>query len=170
VLVRAREALGEASEEWREAVRHLDGCDACRAEALAADPLLAFRRVGREADEAPAAREASIRSMRDEVRAINRSRRLAARRSAHRRRRIAAAAVLVGVLVALALLAPRNGILVRDAVVLDAALPVPAPSGPLAEPSPPSLVEDLDRPGARVYEMRRSGLSLAMIVDDTLDV
>ena len=39
---------------WREALAHLDGCPACAAAALAADPLLVFRRLPR-----PAVREAA---------------------------------------------------------------------------------------------------------------
>ena len=52
-LVRERQALSHPfaretgdSLDWREALGHLDsGCPACRKAALAADPLLVFRRL-----------------------------------------------------------------------------------------------------------------------------
>ena len=33
-----------------------------------------------------------------------------------------------------------------------------------------SLVEDLDRPGARIYELPQSDMAVVMIVDASLDV
>ena len=78
---------------WAKAVTHLDACPRCRREAVAADPLLVFRRL--PASEMPEAEErAEAESMRQAVAAMRTARRLESRRSFAGWRRWAAAAVL----------------------------------------------------------------------------
>ena len=93
----ARGALEDAEPAgWAEAVAHFDACSRCRREALAADPLLVFRRL--PASEMPPAEEHSeVESMRQAVAAMRTARRLESRRSFAGWRRWAAAAVLAGV-------------------------------------------------------------------------
>ena len=83
---------GADPEGWQEALAHLADCSACAAAALAADPLLVFRRLPR-----PAVREEEVAEIGAEVLALVRAGRREARRP--RRRgfwRGAAAAALVG--------------------------------------------------------------------------
>ncbi|HNU82838.1 MAG: hypothetical protein GX178_12070 [Acidobacteria bacterium] len=140
---------------WREALAHLDGCPACAAAALAADPLLVFRRLPR-----PAVREEEVAALGAEVLALVRAGRREARRP--RRRgfwRGAAAAALVG---AALLLEPGAGALRPGPGVTVAAL--------AAEPAAPPLLDGLEASSARVYELGGDGLALVMVVDASLDV
>ena len=175
----AREALEPAG--WPEALAHLDGCPACRRAALAADPTLAFRCLpGLPA--LPAESEArEIESMRQGVAALCAARRLEAPRERGAWKQWAAAAGLAAAALCLG-----------SAPGLPHAPAVPAPSVPAlagarsaaavvplaptprfaSEPVPmPPMVEELNRPAARVYQMDGGkNLSVVMIVDERFDV
>jgi hypothetical protein len=169
--------------EWREALAHLDrGCAQCRRAAVAADPTLVFRRLAnlpsatspaQEASEADAMRRA-VAAMRAASR-VEVSERRAGGRSWKRWATAAALAVM-------ALSIPGDdGRLRREpaaAGLLNVALPAALPAGgseaalagqaALGDDLP--TLEGVNRPGARVYHMDGEGLSVVMIVDETLDV
>lgn len=186
---RAEEPAG-----WQDALEHFDrGCQGCRRAALAADPTLVFRRLGRPAvtsamTAAPTpAQEISdaseVASMRQAVAAMRAASRVEAveRRGRHGAisgwRNWSVAAVLT--LAVLTLPAerfrshldsrdPRPGSLQGDfqeAALREMAVPLPATS---VDDLP--TVDGVNRPGARVYHMDGEGLSVTMIVDESLDV
>ena len=91
VALRDREDAEPAG--WAAAVAHLDACPRCRREAMAADPLLVFRRLP-VAEMPEAVEQAEAESMRQAVAAMRTAKRLESRRSFAGWRRWAAAAVL----------------------------------------------------------------------------
>ncbi len=151
---------------WTAALEHLDACPSCRPEALKADPLLAFRRLP-VTDLAPAEERSEVESMRLAVAAMRNAGRLESRHHFAGWRRWAAAAVLA--LASLAVSrdrAPHPGIKA-------AAVPPPAArrvATPAASAAEPAAIEGLNLPGARVYHVDGEGLSVVMIVDESLDV
>jgi hypothetical protein len=168
---------------WDEAVAHFDaGCPQCRRAALAAEPTLVFRglRVLGQAEMSPAREAAEVDAVRQAVAAMRTASRVDSiegrtRRSFHTPRsaagwmRWAAAASLTLVALTLpvnhgngrpspvraAMSAPQSLLLAPVALAGEADLPI---------------VEGVNRPGARVYHMNGEGLSVVMIVDETLDV
>ena len=143
---------------WAAAVEHFDSCALCRREALAADPLLVFRRLP-AVELAPAEERAEVEAVRQVVAAMRTAERLEVRRSFAGWRRWAAAAVLT-----LASLSVG-----RDkARQLEGVVTAPLPAAPKSTAGP--TLEELDRPGARVYHMAGEGVSVFMIVDESLDV
>lgn len=194
-LVAAREAGGERGEAaWRQALVHLDACDGCRRDALAAEPTLLFRALPRvEVARSEAA------AMRDAVASMRRARRVApeprlgpvARASARisgRRRPVEVLGRRARGLAAAGLLAAASGGLwmalpAADQTTAPQATPVAAASE--AEPpalrrakpanAAPSLAEpdfmDLSLPrSADVYRVGNGGLQVVMVVDERLDV
>lgn len=156
-------------EERHEALEHLDACPGCRPEALKADPLLAFRRLP-VTDLAPEEERSEAESMRLAVAAMRNAGRLESRHHFAGWRRWAAAAVLA--LASLAVSrdrAPHPGSGITAAVPPPAAQHVTAAAG-VSGATEPAAIEGLNRPGARVYHMDGEGLSVVMIVDESLDV
>jgi hypothetical protein len=137
-----------------------------------ADPLLVFQRL-------PAA-DASDRDEREiaaGVTALRRARQ--EERSARRRRRWTRAAGLL--LPALALLSaggiersvpeaapPPRAAAVRAPAAIGA--PASAAAAVAVGASPAPLLERVEIPGARIYELRQDDLAVVMIVDEALDV
>jgi hypothetical protein len=170
-LVALRERAANAADAaepagWTEAVNHLDACPRCRREAMAADPLLVFRRL--PVSEMPeAVEQAEAESMRQAVAAMRTARRLESRRSFAGWRRWAAAAVLTVASLAVG----------RDKAPVDLS-PAAAPEAPAAvasapaAPSPASaaVLERLDGSDARVYQVDGKDLTAFMIVGDKVDV
>lgn len=93
VLVLHRERDGAAPEGWTAALEHFDACRECRREALAADPLLVFRRLPAPAV-SPAEERSAVESMRQAVAAMRTAERLESGRRFAGWRRWGAAAVL----------------------------------------------------------------------------
>lgn len=145
-------------DDWAAAVEHFDDCTLCRREALAADPLLIFRRLP-VAELPPAEEQAEIAGVRQAVAAMRKAERLEGRRRFAGWRRWAAAAVLAGA----ALTAGRD----RPAGPRPAA---ETPAAPVSVMAPAPTLEGVDRPGARVYHMDGEGLSVVMVFDESLDV
>lgn len=163
-LVALRERAESETPEWSEAMAHLDACPRCRREALAADPLLVFRRL--PAPEMPEGEErAEAEAMRQAVAAMRTARRVESRRRFAGWRRWAAAAVL-----ALASLSVSWDKVPSPEPARVAAQPaVAAPD----EPSPAAgsaTLEALDGSDARVYQINGQGLTAFMVVDNKLHV
>jgi hypothetical protein len=165
---------------WEEAVAHLDGCPACRRTALAADPTLVFRRLPAlpppVLDLAPAALAAEVEAIRLAVAGMRTARRLAPppERSLLRRSRhwgaaagLAIAALSLGATPALR--PAPHGIASLTAPRTVRLLSPPAAVRLVSDRVP--MVEELNRPAARVYQMDGGeNLSVVMIVDERLDV
>jgi hypothetical protein len=164
---------------WPEALAHLDGCPDCRRAALAADPTLLFQRLRSaptpETQETPETPE--IIAMRQAVAALRAARRIEPPRERAGWKHWAAAAVLATAALSLGS-APglhhttpavgNLGSASRKPVAPPAAVP---PSIPRFAAEQVPMVEELNRPAARVYQMDGGkNLSVVMIVDERLDV
>ncbi len=178
---------GEEPAAWAAALDHLDGCADCRKAALAADPTLVFRRL--RAPALPAAADAEAAAMRQAVAALREASRLGATAGADRevgtaRRygwtralpRAAAAAALAAAALAAGSAGPHHlssapaaRALVGIAAAVPAALAV-APDVAPAEVSQMPLLEETNRPNARIYQIEDVDLSVVWIVDKKLDV
>jgi hypothetical protein len=168
------------TEAWTEALSHFDGgCSQCRRDALKADPTLVFRSLR----SAPAstgstsmdsASMGSIDAMCQAVAAMRAASRVdsAVHRTSWKRWAVAAALVLA------ALSIPADNVRKhrdqaaagspRPAAMLGAVMPA-ALVGGLGDVDLPT-VEGVNHPDARVYHMDGEGLSVVMIVDESLDV
>lgn len=181
---------GEAA-AWQEALRHLDACAACRRQALAADPLLIFRRLP-TLEMGPEHERAEIETTRQAV-AVMRTAALALQarppfarrfpshwrglRPAHSRLAYAAGLALVALSVGSNHawredLRPRTLHTARPQPGLSTTIPgAAAPGVPAATPASwRSPIERLNRPKARVYQYDGDHMSVVMIVDEKLDV
>jgi hypothetical protein len=176
-LVAARDAQPDADlPAWEDARRHAASCRRCRSAALAADPLLVFARLPERSVTAE-----QIGDMQAAVSALVRAGRVgqsAERASASRHgvtegrsavSRVSRFAAALGVCSLLALSgAPR-----RHAPVFGTLAAGQSARGEAAvEDGAPldSALEELDRPGARIYELPQSDMAVVMIVDASLDV
>jgi hypothetical protein len=177
-----REPSGPAAAEpagWSEALAHLDGCRLCRRAALTADPTLVFRRMA--AVPAVSMSEAQVRSEADAVRAAVAAMRAASRldsleprprtSSVWRRRSMGAVAAALA-LVAVAVpaghdVSERLAKGSADAAIFrEGRIDVAPKEVDLEEP----VVEGVNLPDARVYHMNDEGLSVVMVVDESLDI
>ena len=159
-------AGGHEPRGWRPALAHLRGCERCRRRVAALDPsaLLA-------AQPEPEADPGEIESMRRAVAGLRRTREVERRIGRARgtaARWAAAAAVLAALLVPAHLSREPAFEAQRQSLLLD------PESVELFRPAPelgaPPLLDALDRPEARVYQLSEEGLSLAIVVDESLDV
>ncbi len=172
---------------WDEALEHFDRCGRCRPAALAADPSLLFRRL-REAGPESAGLGgdvdvATIAAIRQGVATLRAARRLDAD---HRRSRspwgrwAAAAALAIGTLSAGSVGSNRTTgsedawraeqgeivLLGKAAAVADVVDDIQPVRGQVMRP----VIEGLNRPDARLYQMQDGELSVAMIVDEGLEI
>jgi hypothetical protein len=163
-LAAAREAAAGEPAGWTEAMAHFDACPRCRREAMAADPLLVFRRL--PALEMPEGDErAEAESMRQAVAAMRTAKRLESRQRFAGWRRWAAAAVLAVASLSVSWdKAPRPE---PEPATLKAAAPAPAAAQRTAVPA---ALEALDGSDARIYQMNGQDLTGFMIVDNKVDV
>jgi len=174
---------GEEPAGWREALAHLESCADCRREALQADPTLIFQRLSAaESREDTRGPEQEAEAVRQAVASLRQASRLTPRRRhAQAWTRAAAAAVLaVAGLTAGSVASLRGGSppAVSTPVTL-AGVPAPAlsrraaavvPAALHSGPSQMPMLEELNRPDARVYQIDGENLSVVMIVDEGLDV
>ena len=146
---------------WRGALEHLRECGACRERALIEDPTLVF-----VAGEAVAVSEAEVEAMVADVGNLIRARETerAADSSGRRVWRYAAAAAAAAVMVFLPTFSAR-----QVTGTADTAQVGPAPGADLSE-SPAPMIEALDRPEARIYQLGEEDLSIVMVVHESLDV
>ncbi len=176
-------------EGWSEALTHFDGCKVCRRQALAADPTLVFRRLSvvPASVMSPAEERSEVEAVRAAVagmRAASRLDSLEGRSRTHsgpsgwKRWPVAAAAAI------LALAAVASPVHHRSA---DQPMEVASLSGlPVAQGSwdgPGSaeaanmqidldgpVVEGVNLPDARIYHMNGEGMSVVMVVDESIDI
>lgn len=180
-LAAARDASPADPPGWEEALRHLDSCAACRPEAIAADPLLAFRRLpgpalAADESESMLLRVAALRGASRVTHSAPSSSWVAAQLARPRRsiaalplRQLAAAAV-----VAFALLAGGNGpqgdaVLAPQATTMahhQLASPPALQAAIAAEP----VLDELDRPFDHVVQWNGDDLSVVLVVDGRLGV
>ncbi|MGE5233892.1 MAG: hypothetical protein ACM3OB_07260 [Acidobacteriota bacterium] len=157
-----------------EAMEHLDACPTCRRVAVAIDPSLTFRTLRRSA-----AVPGEVEAMRQAVAGLRRARELGERielgeppapRRWPRWALRAAAAAGFTVLLAQAY-GPRAPVAPPVHVAATAAAPAAARAiVPVADGAAAPLLEETDRPGARVYQLGGRDLAVVMIVDKSLDV
>lgn len=186
-LVAEREAgAGDAGPAWAAARQHLGSCPRCREAALAADPTLIFLRLP-----APTVPAAEVASMQQGVAAMIRASRVRAsgvpaipaghlfdprpaRRfglGALRWARPAAAAALLAIGVLQAPVA-RESVAKSFIARSSASSLVETSSGRsflAVAASTGSILEDLDLPDARVYEVASEEMQVVMVVDSSLD-
>lgn len=160
-------AASEEPAAWPEALEHLDGCGECRDEALAADPVLLFRRLPTIEPDASA-----IEEMRSGVAALRHARRLVGagepeggRRPSRWWGRAAAAAVLAAGLLGFR---PDVGDTSRtSSETWSTEAPVPLAR---LEASTVSSVDEIDSPTASVYHFDDKEVGVVMVVDAGFDV
>lgn len=159
------------------ALAHLQGCQECRSSALATDPLLVFHPGVRPAPavHATAAESAAdVLAMQGSVLALVRASRVAGggqQDSTSRLPagfRIAASLALFSLMVLFGGPKEADREAARSQVGSNLAdwIDETAQSADIARP----VVEDLEQPGARIYELPQDDLAVVMIVDASLDV
>jgi hypothetical protein len=177
----ARRGLDDEPHGWQEALRHSEECRICRRQALALDPTLLFSSLGHgESPEGAASLAGLGARVRSALRAREMERSLELPRERLRERRVPAAAAAL--LMAAGLLLATHGGRVTPPAATGDRTPRPAHPTiarwafgdvalPAADVTTPPLIESLDRPQARVYQLGQDDdLSLVMIVDESLDV
>lgn len=166
-------------EAWSEALAHFDGgCKVCRKAALKSDPTLVFRHL--PAASAAAMTEAQERAEVDAVRQAVAGMRAASRLDSLETRK--RAALLGGwrrwsaaaALTMMAVTIPsddtrqvrRQAAIFRDGLMAEQVAWQTAP----AAPDTPVLEGGVDLPDARVYHQSYDGLSVVMVVDESLEI
>lgn len=173
-----RERHGAEPAGWSEALKHLDGCARCRQAAVAADPTLLFRRLSK-VQPALDAEAAEAESILQAVAGMRTANRMGAgnpsRRAGWRawRRHAAAAALAVAALP----LGGDDGWRMRltghggsETMSLREEAVQPAAGRAAGMELDQPLIENLNRPEARVYQIDSPELAVVMIVDESLEV
>ena len=146
----------------QELFSHLDSCADCRNRAIEIDPTLVFRELP-----SLAVSDGEVDRMRDAVHTLLRNRGLVERVSdPHRGIRRAA----IGLLAGLALILGPEMRRLDPGLPVDGTARIPALIASVQDPIPYPSIEDVDPPSARVYQLQDEGLSIVMIVDESLDL
>jgi hypothetical protein len=155
-------------EGWTAAVEHLDDCPVCRRQAFSLDPSLLF-----VAQAPPSVDDAEVGRIKANVHTLLRAR--AAERTSHRVRRglgrFAAAAAVVALMVLLPTHTSRQALTAPAALpglASDAGAIAASDAGLMEAPAP--VIEPLDLPAARIYQLGGENFSIVMVVDDSIDV
>lgn len=182
------ERQGVEPEGWSEALEHFDSCRICRRQALAADPTLIFRRLP-AATAATAANETSpaeADAMRQAVAAMRTAKRVESIERGARAGRAGRAGrgwsrwVAAAALVVTSLGVPsdhgekaqreaREAIFSRPAMSATA-MTQAAMARTASEDARLPTIDGVGLPGARVYHMNGEGMSVVMVVDESLDI
>lgn len=172
------DSQAEEPAEWREALVHLDrGCALCRRAAFAADPTLVFRRLAVVPEPTPAQETSDVDAMRRAVAAMRAASRVEAverKGLAGNWKRWAAAAALAVAALSVPADDPRH-LPRRTALAIPASFS-PSEAGEAAAVLPASFADDqpilegVNLPDARFYQMEGEGLSVVMVVDETMGV
>ncbi len=159
-------------ERRQELVEHLRACPACRQAAVEEDPTLVFSLLEPE----PMGEE-QLADIQSSVRTLRRSRAIDS--SDRPRSRVGGTTALVAasLLFVIALLPLTGGRRleeqsepVRDLVTEQHSLAEPEWQRWIDDRTAPPMIEDLNRPDARVYQLTEEDLAVVMIVDETLDL
>ncbi|HMB54947.1 MAG TPA: hypothetical protein VKU40_16640 [Thermoanaerobaculia bacterium] len=171
LLVADRDASGEDPADWQTALDHMDTCDDCRKQALAADPTLVFRHlppVTVDAAEVDSMR-AAVASLRQASRSLDvadsvpPSEPSFVRGAGDQARRVAAALVLAAAGLGVWFAAGEA----EDPVATTALPAITAPAVAAGLP----VYEGLSRPHEPdVYQLGGDDLTVVMVVDETLDI
>ncbi len=161
------EADFESSPDWRGAVDHLAGCGRCRAAAVELDPSMLFvAQPPLEVD------DDEIERIKTNVRTLRRARETE-RTAGELRRRIGRAAAAAAI-IALAFLLPQQSFRQPETASTQlepAAETSSPPAGRLTlVDGPAPMIEPLDLPLARIYQLGEEDLSVIMVVDESIDV
>ena len=153
---------GASEIEWRAALEHLDGCDDCQSEALAADPTLLFRRLP-----AIATGTEEVEAMQRAVASMRRGEKIEQRRPALRRSLLRVASLAAVIL---------GSVLLRGAgEPLPSAEPIP-----IVEASPAAaseldlgwlpLIETIDPTYGSIIQVVDDDISLVVVLPSDADV
>lgn len=171
LLIADRDAGGEDPADWQSALDHMDDCDDCRKQALAADPTLVFRHLPPVTVDAAevASMRAAVASLRQASRTLDRaesappSQPAFVRGAGDQARRVAAALVLAAAGLGVWFAAGQG----EDPATVIALPAITAPAVAAALP----VYEELIRPHEpNVYQMGGDDLTVVMVVDETLDI
>lgn len=164
---RERSGRLEPSAAWKAAAEHMPGCASCRLTAIDLDASLLF-----QSQPAIEVSDDEIDAIRANVRTLRRSR-AAERRSGESRRRlgrVAAAAAVVSLMVLLPTHNSRQPAPVVSGANLAADASLPIPGTLVFGDGPAPVIEPLDLPAARIYQLGADDLSVVMVVDESIDV
>lgn len=153
---------------WRAAVGHLADCAACRGAAFELDPALLF--VAHSPIEVS---DEEVDRIQANVHVLRRAR-SAERASAEPRRRIARFASAAAV-ISLMILLPTHTARPPSAPLSASGPNLASEMSPFAGglslgDGPAPLIEPLDLPAARIYQLGEGDLSVVMVVDESIDV
>jgi transcriptional regulator with XRE-family HTH domain len=172
---RRDEAVDREAADWSAAVAHFEsGCTLCRRDALAADPILVFRRLRTAAEMSQAQEASEVDAVRQAVAAMRTASRVDSIESRNRagwKRWVAAAGLIAAALSVTTDNAwqrqglPGQAAAGRRGAVLPASYAGATGTGATELPT-----AEGGRPGARVYHMDGEGMSVVMIVDESLNV
>lgn len=157
----------EASDSWRSAIDHLRGCAACRVTALELDPVLLFA-----AQQPLEVSDDDVARIKANVRTLRRARE-AERASGETHRRVGRVAAAAAVVALMVLLPTQTS---RQTTVVSAGPSLAADSSPPSTrdlpfgDGPAPMIEPLDLPLARIYQLGEDDLSVVMVVDESIDV
>jgi hypothetical protein len=169
------DAVDREPEGWSAAVAHFEsGCTLCRRDALAADPILVFRRLrtAGTAEMSQAQEASAVDAVRQAVAAMRTASRVDSIESRNRagwKRWVAAAGLIAA---ALSVTTDngwqRQGLPDQAAAGRRGAVLPASYAGATGATELPTA--EGGRPGARVYRMDGEGMSVVMIVDESLNV
>jgi hypothetical protein len=156
----------------QELVEHLRACSSCRRDAVEENPTVVFSLL-----ETDSIGEAEIAEIQASVRTLRRSRAIETAESIWPRGGRKTAMVAASLVFALALLPLAGGRpLENGAESLVDAISERQPEAPsdwqswVDDRTVPPVIEELNRPEARVYQLTEEDLAVVMIVDETLDL
>lgn len=158
----------EPTGAWRSAVAHLAGCVRCRMTVLDLDASLLFL-----AQPPLEVTDDEVDRIKTGVATLLRARRTERAAGAVRRRaaRVAAAAAVVSLMILVPTHTARQPPPVPSTAgtrAPDSRPPAARGTGPRDAPAP--LIEPLDLPLARIYQLGGEDLSIVMVVDESIDV
>ena len=163
---------GVEGDERQELIVHLRACSACRQIVVEEDPTLVFDLLQSYPldDREIGAVQAAVRTLR-RSRAIDAGERPRAEVSS-RIAFLAASVLCVVMLLPLAGERPLERVSNPSAELVSEGLPRARPDWRqwVEDGSVPPVIEDLNRPEARVYQLTEDDLAVVMIVDETLDL